>query len=180
MGRENHRILKKPQPIDLNKNPGEKKEFKQQRKEWIENMHRTAPGVDWRAMDQQTRDQKNAVKLSKRTNMLAKCQLRPQSTVEQFANGCVAGKWIEKGSNNLSGRMHTTEVDFQNNLIYAGSAGGNIWVSDLAGNTWQSINDFLQFDDINMVRRIPYNDGYRLMIPLKKSIFEISTTIYSY
>ena len=92
MGRENHRILKEPQPIDLNKNLGEKKEFKQKRKEWIENMHRTAPGVDWRAMDQKTRDQKNDAKLSKRAKMLAKGQLRQQNTVEQFANGLVAGK----------------------------------------------------------------------------------------
>ena len=32
-----------------------KKKFKNDRKEWIENMHRTAPGVNWRQIDRQNR-----------------------------------------------------------------------------------------------------------------------------
>lgn len=163
-GDRKYRILKNPQPIDLNRKFGEKKEFKKQRKHWIENMHRTAPGVDWRVMDRKTRYEKNITKLSKRNAMFAKKQLHRQGTVEQFANGMLGGSWIEKGSSNLSGRMHTTEVDFENNLIYAGSAGGNVWVTDLEGKSWHSINDYLQLDDINMVRRIPHNDGFRLIV----------------
>jgi len=163
-GEKDYRILKNPQPVDINQNFGEKKEFKKQRKLWIEDMHRAAPGVDWRAMNRKTRDQKNIAKLSKRKRMLAKSQLNQQGGTEQYANGLLVASWIEKGSNNLSGRMHTTEVDFENNLIYAGSAGGNIWVCDLEGNNWHSINDFLQFENILMVRRIPYDGGYRLIV----------------
>ena len=32
-----------------------KKEFKNKRKEWIENMHRAHPGDDWKAMDRKNR-----------------------------------------------------------------------------------------------------------------------------
>lgn len=155
--------IKNPRPIDLQNRFGSKKEYKQIRRDWIKNMHRAAPGVDWQAMDRQIRDKKNTAKLSKRRSLLAKNQLDQQRATEHFANG-ITGSWIEKGSNNMSGRMHTVDVDFENNLIYAGSAGGNIWVSDLNGKGWRSINDFIQFDDILLVRRFPYNDGYRVIV----------------
>jgi len=74
------------------------------------------------------------------------------------------GAWVEKGSNNLAGRMHTADVDLEAGLIYAGSAGGNLWVGDLEGGNWQCHNDYLQISDIHMVRLVENGPADRLFI----------------
>ena len=39
----------------------------------------------------------------------------------------IEGTWIERGSNNLAGRIRTADIDFSENMVYCASSGGNIW-----------------------------------------------------
>jgi len=157
-----------PKPTDYMLQKKARKEFTKRRREWIERMHRTAPGVNWRRMDQETRQRKNKEKLAERAALVAGGKFNGAADyVETVADGELQGIWKERGSNNLSGRMMTLDVDFSDGLIYAGSAGGNIWVGDLNGNNWNSINDYLQFNEIIMVRRLPYGNGKRLIVAQK-------------
>ena len=59
-----------------------------------------------------------------------------------------------RGSNNLAGRVHTIDVDFENDLIYLGSSGGNIWRGTINGENWESLNDYMQIKDIKIIRVI--------------------------
>ena len=45
-----------PVPTEIIQKKKDRKQFKKDRKEWLENMHRTAPGVDWKKMDQQIKE----------------------------------------------------------------------------------------------------------------------------
>ena len=119
------------------------------RDEWIELMHRAAPGTDWRRMDQEFRLQKYKNGFAKLTDL------------------DLEGTWSERGSNNLSGRMRTSEVDFDENLIYTASEGGNIWVGTLEGNDWHIINENQRIMYPTMVRRFPHNSGKRIIVDQK-------------
>ena len=44
-----------PTPTEYIKNKKDRKEFKKHRKEWMENMHRSAPETDWIKMDSESR-----------------------------------------------------------------------------------------------------------------------------
>ena len=44
-----------PTPIEFFKKKKKKKDFKNQRKLWIENMHKSAPDVDWSQIDRVNR-----------------------------------------------------------------------------------------------------------------------------
>jgi hypothetical protein len=148
----------------LNRTKAERKKFRNDRKKWIEQMHRAAPGVDWRAIDRATRDRKAVKRLAERKALLDKGALQPGvPVIENIETVAMLGTWNERGSDNLSGRMHTSDVDPETGIIYAGSAGGNVWVGNLAGTNWISINDYLQFDNIRMVKVIPHNGGKRIL-----------------
>jgi hypothetical protein len=122
-----------------------RKQHKQGRKDWIESMHRAAPDVDWRQMDAEWRRQYGE---EKRTQRMAEAAGHQRDT-----NREVAGEWIEKGSNNLAGRMRVADLDQETGIVWAGSDGGNIWTLDPEG-IWSSHNDWLRFNDIQMVRRV--------------------------
>lgn len=155
----------RPIPTDIARTKAEKKRFRKQRKEWIESMHRAAEGVDWRSVDAAKRKEKNALKMARRASLVAEGKLTHDfSPVESAAHGSIEGIWEERGSNNQAGRMHTTDIDPQTGQIYAGSAGGNIWVGDLQGNGWTSLNDCLKIDGILMVRVLPNGVGQRLVV----------------
>ena len=44
-----------PTPTEYIKKKKDRKEFKKHRKEWMENMHRSAPDTDWSKMDAESR-----------------------------------------------------------------------------------------------------------------------------
>jgi len=139
--------------------------FKEKRDKWIEEMHRAAPGVNWREIDQETREQKSKDKYAQRPDLYLKRALTSGFQYkEKIVEGKLEGSWYERGSNNLAGRMHTADVDLEENLIYAGSAGGNVWISDLDGSSWRCLNDQFQIPDILMVRCIPKDQGKRIIV----------------
>src|SRR5947209_6000697 len=87
-----------------------------QREQWINQMHRAAPGTDPRAMDIAAREAKIAAYEAARHKKSGFEILSiPQDTI---AGGRLAGYWSERGSSNVCGRMHTADIDFDNNIVY--------------------------------------------------------------
>jgi photosystem II stability/assembly factor-like uncharacterized protein len=143
-------------------NHEEDADYNQRREEWIANMHRAAPGTDWKAMDLSTREARiQALELEK-----AKKSGFGVLSVEQdtIAGGGLVGYWSERGSNNVCGRMHTADIDFDNNIIYAASAMGNVWKASMDDlNSWTSLNDQHRFGNICMLRVITTSKGKRIL-----------------
>jgi hypothetical protein len=139
-----------PQPtiIIQEKNDDEDQKAKQ---DWYEQMHRTAPGEDWRQIDNQSRFQLR----QQRTEIR---RLKTDDN-EVIADGLLTGKWIEKGANNIAGRMHNIDFDFNNNLMYGASDGGQIWKADLGGTNWQSLTDHYHVKGVHFLRIVPLDNG---------------------
>jgi len=162
-------IFKKPElhpaPTEIIQQKQDRKEFKRHRKEYIEQMHKTAPGDDWHQIDAATRQEKWQAK------SILRQALKNDDTFEQeapttvrFSNREIEGEWYERGSNNLSGRILTAQADFDNDLLYCASSGGNIWRGTLDGENWESLTDYFQIKGITMLRFIPTLSGNRLLI----------------
>jgi len=160
-----------PAPTERFLNHEEKKQFKKDRLEWIEDMHRSAQDDDWRTIDRKTRIEKNKIKLQQRENLSRQGAFLKKGSRERFAKSSLTGTWQERGSHNQAGRILTAEVDFEDGLIYAGSDGGNIWIGNLDGFGWTSINDYLKFSGINMVRLISTQNGKRLVVAENKNVY---------
>ncbi len=136
-------------------------DYQDKREEWVNLMHRAEPGVNWQAVDAETRDAKFEVLQSS----------HPRHSVfplglsyDTLAAGRLIGSWNERGSNNISGRMITADIDFDRNIIYAASAMGNIWKTDLANTGgWVSLNDNHRFGGITMLRVVTTSKGKRLI-----------------
>jgi hypothetical protein len=157
-----------PKPTEFAHSEGQneaaRKQYKLDRKAWMEQMHRTAPDVDWRAKDEETHGRKVARRLPARKELKAMGLLSEGAPIIESIDASDAqGRWIERGSNNLAGRMVVCDVDASRQLIYAGSAGGNVWRGNLDGTGWRSLNDFLKIKGIETVRLIPTTQGTRLI-----------------
>lgn len=99
----------------------------QLRREWIEQMHRTAPDVDWRAIEGA-----NGRNLQERRN---------RESVNRSKTA--ADEWFEIGSRNLAGRMHCVALAPSGDSLYAGSSLGGVWKADLNGEGWRPLGDNL-------------------------------------
>lgn len=152
-----------PAPTELVERKIARKEFKLHRKEWIRDMHRAHPDTDWKAMDDSVRMARQARILSDRRERMDGRELDRIHDV-RFGSRNYSGTWMERGSNNLSGRIHAAEVDFSNGYIYCGSSGGNIWRGLLDGSDWISLNDYLQIPGIRFLAVIGENTSSRLLI----------------
>lgn len=122
---------------------------------WYEYMHRCAPGVNWRKMDDETRQQKYAERSKNKS-------IFNPSTQEVLANGNLTGQWNERGSANCAGRIWAADLDTSNGAVYCGSDGGNVWKGDMNGSSWTVLNDKLKFD-IKMIRVVPNGSGKRVI-----------------
>ena len=141
----------------LGKEEGENETEEQKRRlAWIEQIHRAAPGTDWRAIDRQTR-------LKKYKAWLKKAGEKSGGPVS-IAGGVLTGVWKEKGSNNLAGRTHTADYDTSNGKIYLASDGGNIWRGSLTGAGWEVLNDQLKFESVELVRVIHREGSKRILV----------------
>jgi hypothetical protein len=132
-----------------------------EREEWVRQMHRAAPDVDPERMDFATREAKyQALQLRTHNNFFS-----PQSvSLDTIAGGALTGSWLERGSSTVSGRMITEDIDFDNNIIYAASAMGNIWKASLDNtNQWTSLNDHNRFGDVRMLKVVTTSKGKRLI-----------------
>ncbi len=150
--------------INMKMNKEQKKEYKQSKAEYFKRLHSIEQDIDYKLIDKETRRSKYKSK-----------QLKKNSAFEEndisVANGLIEGEWIERGSNNLAGRMHISDIDFQDNLIYAASSGGNIWRGTLDGNNWVSLNDGLQFDNIRSVKVLRNGNIKRILVVADRYVY---------
>ncbi len=149
---------RQPSPAEIQEN----EEMKQRRKEWWEKKHGAAEGIDWKAMDEQTRKERAEKRNQYRKELYKKGQLKSNEKIlETLGNGSLTGEWRERGSTNIAGRMHTCDIDFETNTVYAGSSGGVLWKGTLDGDDWQPLNDYMS-NEIIFVRHLELQNGNRL------------------
>ncbi len=130
-------------------------EFKVQRQEWLNSMHRCEEGLPYWIIDQKTKHfWQNNVQQGKSEVINSK----------EYANGRILGQWIEKGSNNLAGRVHILDYDTSSKTIYLASAGGNIWKGTINGNDWICLNNGKKFANPRMVKILWKGDKSRLIV----------------
>ncbi|MBC8256698.1 MAG: hypothetical protein H8E85_05240 [Candidatus Marinimicrobia bacterium] len=155
---------RQPVPTEFNENKSKRKDFKNQRKEYIKNMHRAHPDVDWVKMDAESRKiRTDKVRKLREELSLSRDDGLLNNQFEQISRD-LSGVWNERGSNNLSGRIRTSEIDWENELIYCASSGGNIWRGSLEGENWTSLNDYMQITGITMLRVVYFENTRRLLI----------------
>ncbi|MFH2095077.1 MAG: T9SS type A sorting domain-containing protein [Bacteroidota bacterium] len=140
--------------IIIDKDGAGEDDHQEARRQWIESMHRCAPGTNWRAMDFETSMQKLRMNGPK----------KDRSGTVSIAGGLITGYWHETGSDNLAGRTHLVEFDPATDSVYCASSGGNVWKGHISGNGWRSLHDNLQIDDIKMLRKIDNGTGKRLLL----------------
>lgn len=145
--------IKLPAPTDVVQRKMNRKQFKKERKEWMKNMHRAAPGVDTEKINQAIRNEKHLLWTEARE------ESRPNQTTRQ-----IPGDWFERGSNNLAGRIRTAIFDFDTDEIYCASSGGNIWRGNIDGTNWTSLNDYFQITGIHYLNRFDYNMSTRMIM----------------
>src|SRR5687768_16029137 len=108
--KEEESSLRKPLPTIIREH-GDEEEEQDKFKQWYEQMHKAAPGVDWKKMDAETRQQKYASRFKSRV-------ISPVTTQEVLANGNLIGQWNEKGSANCAGRIWVADLDTSNGAVY--------------------------------------------------------------
>ena len=114
-----------PLPTEIINAKQNRKQYKIDRQEWIKNMHRAGPGIDWEKMNQQIRFRKIKQKTLSRKELEKDGILSRENIQSTITNTVrdIPGMWIERGSNNLAGRIRTADIDFDNNYIYCASSG---------------------------------------------------------
>ncbi len=117
-----------PRPTEHWADEDAEERFHEERRAWIERMHRAEPGVDWREIERE-----NGRREQERRNELGRGQRRTL--------GAIA--WSEVGSSNLAGRMHCGVIGPDVQTLYAGSALGGLWRGTVGGTGWQPLGDNL-------------------------------------
>ena len=159
---------KMPVPIEFLEKKKKKKEFKKHRKTFFEHMHQTDSNTDWRELDRQTRKEKTEKSKVLLESMLNEGRLnRDNLSKITVPHRNLQGEWAERGSNNLAGRIRTADIDFNNNLIYCVSSGGNIWRGTLDGEDWVSLTDYQQVLGVTFLRKI----GDRILFANNKGFY---------
>ncbi|HIB04130.1 MAG TPA: hypothetical protein EYO18_00140, partial [Candidatus Marinimicrobia bacterium] len=162
--KESNNSLLVPIPTEVINKKKDRKKFKEERQEWMQNMHRAAPDVDWEKMDLDTRFDKITTKTLNRKRDNPDHQ---KNNTERT----IPAQWYERGSNNQAGRIRTADVDFENSQIYCASSGGNIWRGSLDGTGWESLNDYFQITGIHLLKRFSYNNFQRMIIVNNKDCY---------
>ncbi len=102
---------------------------KSRRKAWFQEIHRATPGIDWQLLEE-----RNELDQIEKRNLLSQ---------RRAAGPLVASPWVERGSENLAGRMHVAVRSTDGETLYAGSSLGGVWRGDLDGTNWTPIGDNL-------------------------------------
>ena len=160
-----------PIPTEIIERKKDRKLFKQNRNEWMENMHRSSSDVDWKRMDENTRNNKFISNTLKRKSSSSITPSREITTD-------VPGEWHERGSNNQAGRIRTSVIDHQNEEIYCASSGGNIWRGNMDGSNWISLNDYYQIKGIHFINRFSHNELTRMIVVNDKNCFRTDDNGY--
>lgn len=113
-------VAPQPRPTGFEEGEGSHED----RQAWIEEMHRAAPGFDWRLEEEKNR----------RVAMQAR-ELALQS------RAVTTGTWNEVGSNNLAGSVFVTVPSSDGTELYVGSAHGGVFRGPTDGSAWEAVGD---------------------------------------
>ena len=163
--------IERPVPTDIANRKKDRKLFKKSRKEYIDLIHKHSPDLDWEKMDSDFRKMRARNNTDERQNYINQNGYWDTNDNQIVLSRNIEGIWRERGSNNLAGRVHTIDVDFENDLIYLGSSGGNIWKGTIDGENWESLNDYMQIKDIKIIRIIEANNFRRLLVGSSDGFF---------
>ncbi len=114
-----------PQPTEHRQDQNAELRHADQRRAWLADMHRTAPDVDWRAIERE-----NGRALQEQRNAAGRRDIHDE-------------RWAEVGSRNQAGRMHVAAVSTLADSLYGGSSRGGVWKGSLDGNGWRPLGDNL-------------------------------------
>jgi hypothetical protein len=158
-------------PVSAQESPRE--EFRHQREdreqndrrdEWIEGMHRTEPGINWRVIERENQEARTLVRARSGKWKGEHTSIQGSDTIA----GILRGNWQERGSANQAGRIVYADVDVARGMIYAASAAGNVWRGTVDGTNWTSLNDGMRFNGIIMLKQI-ISGGNRRLLALHNS-----------
>ena len=121
----------------------EDSEGQTKREAWIESMHRTAPGDNWRAIEYQNQRARSERRLKAGHNT---ANMRGSGMSDTIVNGLFSGMWQEKGSRNQAGSIFDTEYDSETDEIWLISAGGTLWKGQRDGSVWEVVNQDYRFN----------------------------------
>ncbi len=120
-----------PLPLPLERDREVRERMQRDRAAWMEERHRAAPGVDWRALEE--RNVRDA--LARRAAAFA------------GPSAPVGGSWAEVGSRDQAGRMHCAVLGPpradapEGRYLYAGSNLGGLWRGNPSGTDWRPLGD---------------------------------------
>lgn len=107
----------------LSQTKKEKRLSKKKAEEWSAQIHKAAPGINWKDIE---------------AHSIAQQIENDKSANINFQNGT----WIERGPSNIPGRITDVDVDYQNGNIYAISDHGIVFKSsNLQATSWTAQND---------------------------------------
>lgn len=144
-------------PHDTARNREARKEFREERRRWMEAMHRADPGVNVHVLNEETRRSKRVLREEK-----GHVALGDESLVKVTAS--LGGRWSERGSSNQAGRTLSADIDHATGKIYVAADGGQIWRGTLDGNDWTPLNDDMRFGGVRMLRALRNGGLLRLLV----------------
>jgi photosystem II stability/assembly factor-like uncharacterized protein len=115
-----------PQPTEDVLDPDAEERQTPLRKAWFEHRHRAAPGVDWRAIERAN----GAAQIAKRNRLATAALAEPN-------------RWVERGSQNQAGRVHTAALSSDGQALVVGTSLGGVWEGGLDGTDWTPFGDNL-------------------------------------
>ncbi|MEQ1501149.1 MAG: MopE-related protein [Myxococcota bacterium] len=110
----------RPSPTEIAEEQDEES-ARHAREAWVELAHRTAPGTDWRKVEEQNI-----------RSAIARRGVAPPPPI---------GEWVERGSTNQAGSMYAVARTTDGASIVAGSSFGGVWKAGLDGTGWTPHGD---------------------------------------
>lgn len=137
-----------PRPTDRAEEQEEGASHEAEREEYIENMHRTAPGVNWHEIEMQ-----NAKALNLARSLQAK------TTSNDTIAGNIIGEWQEVGSKNQAGRVLFAEYNPSTHDVFAAADGGSIWKGKDDGTGWLPLTHDFQIPNVHYMKNYSLPSG---------------------
>ena len=100
------------------------------RRAWIEQLHRAAPGVDWRQVERENR----------RDDRARRAAIAKQEAFATSGTTAAAGAWLQRGANDVTGRTWVTAVSGDGITLLVGSgdgAGGGLSSGTPGTKSWR-------------------------------------------
>jgi len=117
-----------PRPTEHLLDEGAEARHKRARKDWMREMHRAAPGVDWQAIERENGERE----------MARRAALQAQGETQLGLP-----LWTEVGSRNQAGRMHWAAPSPDGTQLYGASSLGGVWRAGADGSGWVPLGDNL-------------------------------------